>query len=295
MVRFFCFVFGDAYLDLLERVAVRSLLQSRNRGAIPTDAVVSLYSDAASIDRASQILSVLGRLDAKVARIDSNAEQMQVSVFGEEIERCHSLGATMVVLCPDNFWGDGSLANLLAIAANQQICIAAPHPRVDREQFLTELNSCGELNNPALVELAMRTLHPSWINAFADRPATSSLNAGISIIRLSDGLYGVVHRLPTVWLARFTKEDVGFFKNRAQSSGLWDHSWPQLLVRQERQKVIGSSDAFFVAELTPTESHNVELSASDPRWPDAYGYPSIHAAVNRNVQAIWRAAAAPSS
>lgn len=287
MIRFFCFVYGEHFLDLLESVAVRSLCQSRNRQSIPFDAVVALYSDAPTIDRASLVLEKLGQVESHIVDLSGDTADIQNRAFAEEISRCHASNATMIVLGPENYWGDGSLGNILAIAGTQNVCVSAPHVRVDRNKFLAAMPD-GDMNNRALVNLSMRTLHPSWVNADANKEQTSSYYAGISIREISAGLYSVTHRLPTCWLARFTKEDVAFFQRNTQGRGLWDHAWPQMLIQSGRHRVIGSSDAVFIAELTDTNTHNVPLMPNNPSEPDAYCQPSLHAQVNRNTVAIWR-------
>lgn len=286
--RFFCFVYGDWHVSLLERILVRSLSQSRNRKAIPPESVISLYSDQQSMAAASTALDALAIVEEHIVAIDSDSELLQQRLFSQEIQTCFEQGATLIVLCPDNFWGDGSLANLLLIAGEQDACIAAPHVRVDQDKFLGAMGE-GELDNPSLVALAMRTLHPSWIEADASQDESNSYFTGISMRAIGNGLYAVSHRLPTVWLARFTKEDVEFFHRNLGIRGLWDHHWPAQLVASKRQRVIGSSDAVFIAELTPSTTHRTQLNKTDPKAPDRYCAPSLHAGVNRNVTAIWRA------
>ncbi len=272
---------------MFERIAVRSLLQEKNREAIPADAVVALYTDSYSLYAAKHIAGRLGAVEVHLINTDGGIADIQNRAFLEEVERCHATSATMIIVGPENFWGDGSLANLIAMAGEQSICIAAPHVRVDRDRFIDKLPA-GNISNLQLVGIAMQALHPSWVDADASRAETSSFHAGISIRQISATLYSVIHRLPTCWLARFTVEDVVFFRSQPFGRGLWDHAWPQMLVSTERQRVIGSSDAFFIAELTDAETHCVPLKTNDPTQPDAYCRPSLHASVNRNLTAIWR-------
>ena len=60
-----------------------------------------------------------------------------------------------------------------------------------------------------------------------------------------------------------------------------DHHWPNLLVRQGRQRVVGSSDLAFIAEPTDANSHNVELTPNDPAGLNPYCRDVFHVNVNR--------------
>lgn len=264
---------------------MRSITQPLNRAAIPSESIVALYSDAATIAKAGASAGKIANVEPHIVTIDQDAEAMQQRIFANEVRHCYENDCAMVVLCPDNFWGDGSLANLLSIAGEQRVCIAAPHVRVDQDQFL-KLRTDYDFSNFYLVGLSMAMLHPSWIDADASKEQTSSFYAGISVNKIGEHLWAVTHLLPTIWYAHFTKDDVDFFANPMR--GAWDHIWPKLVVSQGRQRIIGSSDAFFVAELTPKETHGVPLMPNDKSAPDRYCRSDLHIEVNRNTVAIWR-------
>ena len=285
MIRFFCLAWGDHFTDMLERVLLRSFMQPRNATAIPSDCVVSLYSNKASMEKVSTLAAKIGKVEPHIIDTTSG-EETQHKALRQEVRICYETDATLIMLCPDSFWGDGSLGNLLTIAGKTNNCIAAPHVRVDEKQFLNELPDCT-FDNQALVARSFKTLHKSWVDADADKPVINSFYAGVSWRRLGEGLYAVTHRVPTIWLARFTEKDMEFFE-RDNASGIWDHYWPEELVRSERQRVIGSSDAFFIAELTNASTHSTLLHDNDGSNPDQYFRPAVHTSTNRNVTAIWR-------
>ena len=295
-LRLFVICFGDKHADLYERVAIRSLTQPKNRAAIAADDVVSIYTDAATAERVGKATQALSpNLDVHIMNTSGDHYDVQNRCFIEEIGRCVREDATLLIVNPDCFWGDGSLANLLAIAGEQDVCIASPHVRVDRDKFLTALPEFADIgvhqtnmHNADLVRLAMRTLHQSWIDADVTKERANTFETGIAIRRISEGLYAVSHLQPTVFLARVNARDYGFFAERQGARGLWDHFWPAELIGAGRYRVVASSDAIFIAELTEADTHNTALHTVDPKKPDAFFRDAPHISANRNVVGIWR-------
>ncbi len=288
-VRFFVICYGEKHVDLYERVAVRSLMQDRNRAAIPPDAIVSLYSDEATMPRAVSISERLGRVESHVLAMKENHYDTQNQAFIEEIGFCVRQEASLVIVNPDNYWGNGSLANMLTIAGQRSICLASPHIRVDREKFLEALPE-GSIDNPSLVSLAMRTLHKSWIDADLGKKQANSFFTGIGIQKIGDGLHMVSHLQPTVFYAHLSARDYGFFAERPQARGLWDHAWPAILAQEGRQRTVACSDAVFIVELTDGDTHSTDLREIDPKKPDEFCRDGPHIGQNRNVIGVWREA-----
>lgn len=287
--RLFTIVYGDAFADLYERIAVRSLSQPQNRAAIPQDAVIALYSDAETMPRAVKAASKLGRVKPHTITVDAPVASLIQAALLNEVKVCLDTQSTLIIVNPENFWGDGSLESLLGVAGTQDVCVSAPHARVDAGKFLSCLpDYC--LNNPQLVQLAMNTLHPSWNESNADHKETGSYLSGVSWRKIRSNLYAVTHLLPTVFLARFTPADYGFFEeqHRRGAVGLWDHFWPDRLAEAGRQRVIGSSDAFFLAELTEPHTHNVPKAEVNPLDHSVFHRRSAQINATRNMTAIWR-------
>lgn len=299
--------YGDEHAALYEQVAVRSLLQTRNRAAIPSGTVVALYSDAATMARVAKASEPLGQVEQHIVAVpnDPNAHYLiQTHAFVDEIGLSVRTDATMLMLGPDNFWGDGSLGNLLAIAGETQACFAVPHVRVDQDQFLhhlswvySEAEPLKELapellnvDHELLVQMAMATLHPSWRDADLSKPEANSYFTGIGWRELGGGLYAIHHLQPTVFLARPTARDYGLFAERRNVLGIWDHFWPEILAQEGRLRTIASSDAVCIVELTKASTHNTELRRLDAKKPDDFHRTAAHISMNRNVVAIWRAA-----
>lgn len=293
-MRLFVCAYGSRFVTDLEDYAIRSLRHKLNKPGLE-GATVSLYCDAEQMKRAAEICSSLDiPVEQHVITIDSDPANIQQRCIQEEIERCLECHEAMVMVCPDNYWGGGTLPNLIAIAGKTPgVCLAVPHPRVNRGQFPVPISTASEgkligPDNPSLVHLAMMRLHPSWEMADQSLENTSSYLAGIGFSRIGEKLYAVSHLLPTVFYATFTEHDLCFFREaRARGlKGIWDHHWPSLLVKQGRQRVVASSDAAFIVELTDMDSHNVQLLRNEP---GKFHRVVDHVNANRNVTAIWRA------
>ncbi len=285
-LRFFVICFGDKHADLYERIAVRSLTQPMNIQSIPDDAIVSVYSDESTMPRAEAASAKLGIVEPHIVTLAENHYDTQNRAFIEEIGRCVREDAALIIVNPDCFWGDGSLANLLNIAGEQNICIASPHVRVDSEAFQAELPD-GEIDNPALVSLAMKTLHQSWKDADVSKEKANSFLTGIGI-RSTGALHYVSHLQPTVFYARLNARDYGFFAERPQARGLWDHAWPEILTQEGRQRTVANSDAVFIAELTEPDTHTTELRPINSQKPDDFFRTAAHISVNRGIVGVWR-------
>jgi len=71
--------------------------------------------------------------------------------------------------------------------------------------------------------------------------------------------------------------------------GNYDHAFGNRLVQEGRQRIIGSSDAAFMVELTPVGVSEGDLQKIDPEYPDNYWQDVPHIQINRNTMMIWRA------
>lgn len=285
-LRLCIFCYGADYASLFEKVALRSLLQPRNRTAIPSDVTVSLYSDAETMPAMERMVRQLGGVIECHPIQPSDNYTAQSAAFADEIGRCVKEDAGLVIVNPDCFWGNGSLGNLLAIAGEQNVCVAVPHPRVEREAFLAELPD-ESLDNPALVSLSMKTLHQSWKDADADGVNVNTWHTGISI-RSAGNLHVVSHLQPTVFFARPTARDYGYFAERKAIPGLWDHHWPEILAQEQRLRVIASSDAVFIAELTEAHTHTTPLKPTERGDLSTYHRDAAHVRMNRGIVSVWR-------
>jgi hypothetical protein len=83
------------------------------------------------------------------------------------------------------------------------------------------------------------------------------------------------------------QKDVDWYRKNPKL-GYWDSKFPETLVPDQRQRVIASSDAVFICELTP-ESRPLPPVVKADAEIDKYEHNLAHHAINRNIVSIWRA------
>ncbi len=104
------------------------------------------------------------------------------------------------------------------------------------------------IKNSELVRLCMKFPHDSFKYANEEKDENTT-HLGVSYRRILPKLYSITHSLPSAYLIFPVKEDYEYFK-KVQDFNMWDRGWLDLLVRTNRLKVSGSSDLFFLMELT---------------------------------------------
>jgi hypothetical protein len=292
MLRLFSVVYGERYCDSFKRLTLRSINQQPLNGVAVSDAIWSVYTDAVSAPR---IVEILHHYEHEVHIVDTKKQEAyDVAQYAliTEIEECLKTNSRMVMAPPDVFFGDGSIANLLALASVRPdaMCFSATHVRVDHEKFIEAL-PLGTIDNPKLVSLALNTMHRSWSQSDVALDKRNTYYSGTSIQALPTlGYYAVTHVLPTCHLAQFTQDDLDAF--RKYRSGAWDHQWPALLIAKNRHRVIGSSDIFFAVELTKANENIPKLHSAASHPIDVYELADRpgheHNKINRNMIFVLR-------
>ncbi len=290
-LRLMSMVWGDTHLDWFARACVASLAQPGNRASLRRHvAVWDIVTDKRDVPAARMAARALD-LPIEMHVVDTGAEGgviLQRELINA-MRRCLASDMGLLLAPPDSMFGEGSIGTICALAKPRDLCIAVPHVRV----------TPGILHEPAparsnayLVGAAWRHLHRTWSDANAELPLTNTYAGGVSWREVGAGLYAVTHRLPTVYLAQFRPTDLQWWEAWTAKSGLvgaWDHFWPSLLVTEGRQRVVGSSDAAFIAEVTPKYSNIPPLRSTDPDNPDDVWGQSAHFIFNRNHVSIFRA------
>jgi hypothetical protein len=221
--------------------------------------------------------------DVQVAETDGAI--LMASVV-DHARRCVAEGDAFLALQPDHIFGEGSLAAMVAVASeNARVCVAMAHPRVLPEPFLKQMPPIPMLN-PMMVSVAMHNLHPTFATADHAEEEVSTWFCGVAWRKLSNNLWAVNVNSPTVFLARMTDDDVAFLSTA--KPGAWDHEWPATLMQDQRQRLIGSSDAAFTVELTSATTHRPTLRQKPPGAPYTYRHDRGHNRVNQNTVVIWR-------
>ncbi len=207
----------------------------------------------------------------------------------------------MLLAPPDTIFGDGTIPNLIDLGTGPKTCVSVAHSRV-LPGILEEIDVLGAtrggISNPQLVTMAFEHAHDSWKFADVSHPKNNSYIGGIAWRELEKGLYSVTHRLPTPYFCDFTQGDYDFFWGQVSFGG-WDHRWPaENLIRQQRQRYVGSSDACFIVEVTEWDK-NVPPDVSDQARKqldyarvsgelDQYWNGHFHNEINRQTSVIFR-------
>lgn len=285
-VRMFTLVWGERYLDWFEQACVASLCWPKNAEALKKHVVgwdiATRECDAA---RAGDIASKLG-VAVTIRHIAEDNMPIGAKLqfyLVDEMKLCLERDEAMLLCPPDKIFGDGAINGLFS---QGDLCIAVPHVRVlpDIIQDIATPKS-----NAELVGLAWRHLHRSWREADASKEMVNCNVGGVAWREISPGLIAVQHRLPTCFLASFQEDDVAWFMSQV-FVGAWDHLWPAKLVAEQRQRVLASSDAAFMAEITPEFDNIPACAPIDPSEPDKYWGQHAHHWANRNIVSIFRAA-----
>lgn len=287
-LRLFSIVFGDRYLDWFERACVLSLSWPINREALKRAKVWDIWTTTSSAERAESIAAKLGIPVAIHADIEDSKDSLNLSkALHAEIELCANESGAMLWVAPDSIFGDGTIRTFLETATVPGICVAHGPMRVNQGGFLEAMGP-GPVSNARLVKLAFERMHAGFRAADVSLPQTNSYKSGLSWRKIGDKLYAVTHLLPSSYLLQPNRRDLKWMLSKPKF-GNYDHSFPSVLVDQQRQRVIGSSDAAFVAELTMETVDKAPLSTVIPEWPDKFWQDLPHHGVNRNVVVIWRA------
>jgi hypothetical protein len=291
-MRLLTIAWGDRYVEWFERACVASLALPKNIAALHEH--VAIWDIATRPEDQPRLAKIADRLDLSFQFHDcahtlDHGPALQGGLK-DVMRRCLADSTALFLAPPDTIFGDGSVEHIINAASARDICIAVPHVRA-HPKILQEPDFAK--TNARLVALAWKHLHRTWRECDATRTHTNTFSGGTSWRKIGDGMYAVTHYLPTVYLAKFMENDLEWFE-ACKKCDAWDHAWPSKLVAEGRQRVIGSSDAAFMVELTPEFDNIPRVTLSDPDEPDKHwGYMAgaAHNVFARNVLSIFRAEA----
>lgn len=273
--RLLTIVWGDKYLDWLARGCLRGLAGPRNMAALKRHVIQwDIYGDQDKLGRCEELCKPFG---LKVV-LHAQPRCDHHEVMRRHATECYHAGASCLLALPDLIYGDGSLDVLLACGRPREVCVAMPHVRVDCRRW--PFPEPG-FSNQQLVDMAFANLHRSWAEAELGKAQSNSYKGGVSWQQLQHSMWAVQHRILTVFLANFTAGDLA-------ADNRWDHGWPARLVAEQRQRVIGSSDAAFAVELTEPDTNVPAVTDTDPGEPDKFELSLGHHVANRMMLAIFR-------
>jgi len=264
-INFFCPVWGDR-IGQLSSCIIPTFLQPGNIPRIHEDGYImelvlytrtdedikEINSHQEKLDRLRKYMSITVKQIKGQAGLDRN--DTLIVALRQHLEKCYEENAWFFLTPPDTFFGNHSLANAMKLVEGKDVCLACPHTRVNRDSVLSsklfKRFSNGEINfeNAQLVDFAFRYGHKCFVNSFDHRDENTTRD-GLSIRAITDNSYAVVMNLPSPLVISVKKNDIKFFK-RYQNYNEIDKLWPRMLIKENRIKVVGSSDLVFSLELT---------------------------------------------
>ncbi len=287
-LRLLSMVWGK-HLELFEKVLLRSLFQPNNLPKIlASGREIEMMLMTPERDR-DQAISLLEKA-AQQHPIDCSWVNGVQLADGVVAAMCSCLvdNALLMLTPPDTFFADGSLSNLVTFHGDRDgMCVSGFHVRVLEQEFLDWVNlvwsKCSpdslDISSDNLVDIAFRYAHPSFKLANIDSPINNSRHGGIYIQKVSEGLWTITHRLPTVYLASVTVKDKDRFAERRQFNE-WDWAWPARLQLDKRYKCLTSSDLFFAVELTHAD-RNIPKDSNNDQLVDEFTLRDYHYDNNR--------------
>ncbi len=289
-------VWGDKHLDLMDKTLIRSLNYPQNKAALK-EATWFIYTKTNEFEKARAIAN---KVDVKEIILKPLPDWLQgtppqmgvvlLDALIEMITYCLETNSQMLMAPPDTIFSESSIPNMIQMGKYGNSCIAVPHARITPDA----LNEVGDLvqSGSDLVSLLERFPHKSWSLSEIGVPGQASFIGGIAWERLAPRLTAVQHRLPTIYLANFIQNDIEFFRTSHDGTepvyGGWDHLWPMKLVREERQRMPGSSDVAFMLEITDAHQNVPANGDYGKREPDEFWRNALHNQHNRQFMYILR-------
>lgn len=290
----FTYVWGSFVL-YYDKVLMRSLFQSGNipallqQGYLIELRVYTQESDQlvveAIIEKYQDTLPESGKVGLQVS-LKSFRSPLKFSLdnaFFETMQLCVQSNAYFFSAFPDCFFGNHSMSNAVALAMGRNLCVLGLPFRVDDKKFLNAIQQdSNEISNRKLVGLALKHPFKTILESFIGADVNASYFTGMTIQPITSDMFAVTFRIPSMHLASFTESDLNYFSKHTYEN--LDHGWPTLLLKQERCKIVGSSELFFLAEVTQENTHYTPV-LNHVYGNDSYlGYslPLIHTELNRN-------------
>ena len=278
-------VYGE-YVEIFDEICLRSLFQSGNIPwliAQDYDLEYIIYTKEEDTDRVNEVVDKWNREGLEFT-VNAPPDMDNNNALHEIIDKGIENDCQVFFLNPDYFYGNESLRNLISYKFKNKMCLASLHVRVNADEFADKIKTIkGELSNAQLASISMKCLHKSWGESFISNDINNSHTSGSAIQQISNNLWAITFRIPTVFLAKFEDSD----RQALQRFDLWDHEWPTELVRQHRFKFVGSSDIFYAVELTKRED-NIPRLAGNMVWNDEFHSNKEHGEINRNFLIIVR-------
>ncbi len=288
-IRILTLVDGDKYLDYMRICLLPSLFQPNNLPKVLASGRSVEHCIVCHESVQQLIIKMLVGNGGELAG-ESNYnitfhrhESTQLVPLIWAMDKCIKDGSYLMLAMPDWFFGDGSIHRMLCYAAGRDYCVSGLSLRVNDDSFSRDLLATKlPISNQQLVDMTFRNAHTSLRMADVTQDRNSSRFSGMCVQKMDEGLWTIVHRLPNVFLASVTGQDIADFSNTNHGLSHWDWVWPSKLIHQGRYRYIGSSDLFYMAELTTVQGNDPKIEAG-MQWNDdmVNGKGDVHIETNR--------------
>ncbi len=256
----FCPVWGDKHLGLLKNALGRSLSWPSNRDAVFNSRWMVVTDGPASGEAAKKIIQEfcpsadIRIFEKPIIRMPgTDTGVVLMNVLFEVVQECIEQKMPMLMATPDFIYGNGTIDAFKRVASEPGTCAAIAHMRV-LPSAIAEFWVNPLPSNAYLVSIGLNNSHQSWQMSENTASPSGCYRSGIRWERLSEKVLTVQHVMPSPFFVNFYPEDLPFFKtwhdNRPPGFGSWDHKWPKQLIAQGRLRLIGSSDAAVMIEIT---------------------------------------------
>lgn len=274
-LRIYAPVWGNRHIDQFERAILKSFAWPKNAEALEGNIRCwHIYTRAENKAKLSHLMERIGQpFDIRVldAFKDTTGQTAALCNAGLEVmQACVDDGSLFFTGETDFVFADGSIETMLSIAQRPRVTVTVPHMRV-LPHFLELLDhpvGCAEM-----VKLAMTCPHRTWLDAEIGvkgffREHSNQYYGGLSWER-SDKMYLVQHVIPNAWISNIEPSDLDLMRKYNDWSA-WDHRLPSKFIKEGRNRVIGSSDAAFMVEITSDQERNSPNSQINTAKPDAF-------------------------
>ena len=253
--------------------ALPSLLQPENlpwllaNGCELTFTAYTIPSESAHVasilERALSEAGIRGQgITPAVAVVESqDARVIKYHWFAEECQRAIASGAAMMCVAADGFWGNGTIRNLATYCRKADVATAGVYLRVRRERFLEMLTAyrgrfgAAPISNGKLVDMGFEAAIDAIASSHADEDLNATYSTGVSLRSVGDGLFAMVHHLPTPFMFWPRASDVEFFEVYGGGAiESLDHIFQGKLIAERRWRLLASTDLAFLVEATTAGS-----------------------------------------
>lgn len=287
MIHVLTIAYGEYHTLLFRQCCLKSLSLPRNKEIINSqDVHWHVFTDEMKIESVTEWIKKTVPLTNTHVRPMSDLRRFidpTQSALILLMEECLKDDSPLLFAPPDIFFGDGSINGLMKTGWQKDTVTVALHTRVNPSILLEE----APKTNAQLVSSSFRHLHRSWLDAELGHARQNQWGTGVCWQQIETNLYSAIHRLPTPYWLKFTKEDLNYFSIQG-GFGHFDHKWPgDILLPRGRQRTVTSSDIAYMVEITEPHKNISTMPGGDP---NGFWQKNVHNEINKQFLFTLRGA-----